>query len=82
MTKIGYYQQWTFPFDWMKRKLEQMEKVFDTLEFLEKNKEKKTEEEKDQIKYNYLINKYFNGSYSMPSDIPSKQKQVVKSKGY
>ena len=57
-----------------------MEKVFDTLEFLEKTKEKKNQEEKDEIKYNYLINKYFNGSYSLPSQLPFKQKETIKNK--
>lgn len=72
MTKLNHSLQWTFPFDWMRPKLEQMEKVFDTLEFLEKTKEKKTQQQKDEIKYNYLINKYFNGSYSLPSELPCK----------
>ena len=47
---------WKFPFDWVKNKLSEIDDVFDSLEKIEK--ERLNEQQKNEIKTNFLISKY------------------------
>ena len=55
LVKLGN-NYWKFPFDWVKNKLCEIDDVFDSLEKIEK--ERLNETQKNDIKTNFLINKY------------------------
>lgn len=55
LVKLGN-NYWKFPFDWVKNKLCEIDDVFDSLEKIEK--ERLNEAQKNDIKTNFLINKY------------------------
>lgn len=53
--------KWEFPYDWVKTKLNEIDHVFEILEKYEKDK--KSQSQKDIIKFDYLNHKYFYGNY-------------------
>lgn len=55
LVKLGN-NYWKFPFDWVKNKLSEIDDVFETLEKIEK--ERLSENQKNEIKTNFLISKY------------------------
>ena len=58
LSKFGSLKNiWKFPFDWVKQKLDDIDVVFETFETRER--EKLSHVEKEKIKTNFLISKYF-----------------------
>jgi len=55
LVKLGN-NYWRFPFDWVKNKLSEIDDVFDSLEKIEK--ERLSDPQKNDIKTNFLVNKY------------------------
>jgi hypothetical protein len=74
---------WTFPFDWVKIKLQEMDEVFKVLETIDRDDFVHSDAQKNQIKLKFLVTSYgsesdfFNYFYGEEPIIPEVRKRKV-----